>query len=452
VKKTWWTLGEKLVSRAALALEQHPRQLTALVAALMLTTGGGAFAVASLGPDASALPVREILEHVQSLPLAEQSEALDAYRFDLFSAEQVRPSDTADSLLARLGVNDPAAAAYLRQDAQARAQLLGAAGRTVNAVLTDGRNLQRLQVRWAVDERNFQRLVVERQPSGQFATRIETAPLVASLRIGSGTIRTSLFAAVDEAGIPDAVTSQLVDIYSGDIDFHRSLRLGDRFSVVYETLEADGEPLRTGRVVSTQFVNAGRTLEALWFQAPGQRGGYFDFNGRSREREFLASPMEITRITSGFSMRFHPILHAWRAHKGVDYGAPTGTAVRSIGDGRVDFAGQQNGYGNVVQVDHGKGSVTLYAHLSRVDVRPGQAVLRGQRVGAVGSTGWATGPHLHFEFRENGVQRDPVEMARRQGPVPELSAQAHADFDKLAQSMRTQLTLAGSANLVASAR
>ena len=451
MKQTWLTLGERFVSRVAHVLEHHPRQVTAAIAAMLLTAGGGAFAVASLGPDPSLLPVREILENVQPLPLDVQSEALDAHRFSLFTTEAVRPSDTAESLLGRLGVNDPAAAAFLRQDTLARAQVLGATGRTVNAEATDGRNLLRLSVRWAVDNANFRRLVVERQGDGRFATRVETAALVPSLRIGSGSIRSSLFAAVDEAGVPDAVTTQLVDIFSGDIDFHH-LRGGDRFAVVYETLEADGEPMRTGRIVSAQFVNAGRTLDAVWFEQPGQRGGYYDFQGRSLQRAFLASPMEVTRITSGFSMRMHPILNSWRAHKGVDYGAPSGAPVRTVGDGQVDFAGTMSGYGNVVEIDHGKGNSTVYAHLSHIDVRKGQWVERGQRIGAVGSTGWATGPHLHFEFKENGQQRDPLEVARRQAPATELTAQARPQFDRIAQSMRTQLAVAASANLVASAR
>lgn len=451
MKQTWWTHGERLVSRAAHALERHPRRVTATIAALMLTAGGGAFAVASLGPDPAALPVREVLENVQPLPLVEQSEQLDAHRFSLFRTEQVRPTDTAEALLGRLGVNDALAAAFLRQDALARAQVLGAPGRTVTVESTDGRELLRLKVRWASDDRNFQRLVVERQPSGQFTSRVETAPLVASLRIGSGTIRTSLFAAVDEAGIPDPVTNQLVDIYSGDVDFHR-LRAGDRFAVLYETLEADGEAMRTGRVVSAQFFNAGRLLEAYWFQEPGQRGGYFDPQGNSLERAFLASPMEITRITSTFKMRLHPIFKNWRAHTGVDYGAPTGAPVRAVGDGSVDFAGQMNGYGNVVRIEHGGGTSTLYAHLSRIDVHRGQRVERGQRVGAVGSTGWATGPHLHFEFRERGVLKDPLEVARRYAPATELTAQAKAHFAEKMRVMQSQLALAASANLVASAR
>lgn len=451
MKRTWITAGEKLLVRAAYALEQHPRQVTAIVAAMLLTGGGGAFAVASLGPDPSLLPVREVLENVQPLPLAEQSEALEAYTFSLYTAEAVRPTDTAESLLARLGINDPDAATFLRTDALARQQVLGAPGRLVTAEFSDGRNLLRLKVRWALDNTSFHRLVIERQPTGLFASRIENAPLTASLRVGSGSIRSSLFAAVDEAGIPDAVTNQLVDIFSGDVDFHR-LRVGDRFSVVYEALEADGEPMRTGQVVSAQFVHAGRTLEAVWYQEPGQRGSYFDFNGRSRERAFLASPMQLSRVTSGFKMRMHPVLKTWRAHMGVDYGAPTGAPVRSIGAGHVDYAGVKGGYGNVVEIDHGNGNSTLYAHLSRIEVRKGQQVERGQRIGAVGSTGWATGPHLHFEFKERGVHRDPLEMARRHQPAVELSAQSRPRFDQVARAMRTQLAVAASADMVASAR
>jgi murein DD-endopeptidase MepM/ murein hydrolase activator NlpD len=440
--------GEQLVRRAAHALEHHPRQVTALLAAVLLCGGGGAFAVASLGPDPSALPVRQILESVQPLPLAEQSEALDAWQFNLYRSEAVRPTDTAESLLARLGVNDAAAAAFLRQDPAARPLVLGAPGRLVHVETTDNQELQRLTVRWTTVEGNslpttFKRLVVERQAGGQFATRIETAPLAASLRVGSGTIRTSLFGAADEAGIPDAITVQMVDIFAADIDFHRRLRAGDRFALVYETLEADGEPMRTGRVLSAQFVNAGRQLEAIWFQEPGTNGGYFDFEGKSLERAFLASPMEVTRITSGFSMRMHPILHSWRAHMGVDYGAPTGAPVRTVADGFVDFAGQMNGYGNVIKVDHGKGDITLYAHLSRIDVRQGGSVERGQRIGAVGSTGWSTGPHLHFEFRENGVHRDPLEVARaRAGQGVVLAAAARPDFERASRALRSQLAAA----------
>jgi murein DD-endopeptidase MepM/ murein hydrolase activator NlpD len=451
LKQTWLAAGERLVARAALALEHHPRQVTALVAALLLTGGGGAFAVASLGPDPSQLPVHEILESVQPLPLQAQSDALDAHQFSLYTSDTVRAIDTAEVLLARLGVNDPAAAAFLRSDAVARTQVLGARGRTVTAEATPSHDLLRLSSRWAVDDKSFKRLVIERDRTGHFASRLEAAPLVVSERIGSGTIRSSLFGAVDEAGIPDAVSNQLINIFSNQVDFRRGLRAGDRFSVVYETLEADGEPMRTGRVLSAQFVNGGRTLEAVWFAPEGQQGGYFDMQGQSLERAFLASPVAFTRITSTFSMREHPIFHTWKKHEGVDFAAPTGTPVRALGDGKVEFAGWQNGYGNVIHVDHGKGESTVYAHLSHVGVHVNEAVTRGEIIGNVGMTGWATGPHLHFEFRENGVQRDPLQVARESQPL-QVSPQARVAFTRLAQSMHNQLAVAASANRLVAAR
>ena len=438
-----------LLSGAAHALEHHPKQVTVAIAVLMLGAGGGAFAVASLGPDPSALPVSIVSEDVEPLPLQTQSDALEVHSFSLYSADMAKSTDTAEALLARLGINDAAAAAFLRQDSLARTQLL-ANGRSVRAEADDTRHLERLTARWAVDETQFKRLIVERDASGRFASRVEMGTLAPSLRMGNGLLRTSLFAAVDEARLPDAVATQLTDIFSGQIDFHRHLRRGDSFAVLYETLEADGEPLRTGRVVSAEFVNRGRTMQAMWFAPPGERGGYFDFDGQSLERSFLASPMEVTRVTSGFAMRFHPIHHTWKQHMGVDYGAPSGAPVRSIGDGRVQFAGWMGGYGNVVQVDHGQGDATLYAHLSRIEVRQGGLVQRGQRIGAVGATGWATGPHLHFEFRENGVQKDPIEVARN-SPAVTLSAQARPAFNLTVRAMRSQLAAASSTQ-VASAR
>jgi murein DD-endopeptidase MepM/ murein hydrolase activator NlpD len=451
LKKAWITAGEQLVSRTARVLEQHPRQLTAVVAAVLLTAGGGAFAVASFGPDPAALPVHQVLEAVDPLPIEAQADALDVHRFSLYTTETVRSTDTAEALLSRLAVNDAAAAAFLRKDPVARAQVLGAPGRLVTAEASDDRTLLRLKVRWAVDDKNFRRLTIERQPSGEFVSRVETAPLVASLRLGSGIIRSSLFAATDEANLPDPVATQLADIFSSQIDFRRGLRVNDRFSVVYETLEADGEPIRTGRVVSAQFVNNGRTLDALWFQPAGQAGGYFDFTGRSLEHAFLSSPVAFTRISSSFAMRFHPIFHRWIRHQGTDFAAPMGTPVRALGDGKVVFAGQQNGYGNVIHIDHGKGEETVYAHLSRIGVHLHEAVTRGEVIGNVGMTGWATGPHLHFEFKENGKQRDPMQVARESKAV-ELSPQARADFNRLASSMRTQLAAAASVGTVASAR
>jgi murein DD-endopeptidase MepM/ murein hydrolase activator NlpD len=441
--------GEQLLSRAAHAVEHHPRHVTALIAALLL--GGGSFAVASLEPEPEQITVREVVEAVEPLPLQQQSQALDVHSFNLFRTELTRATDTVEALLARLGVEDAAAAAFLRKDPTFRAQMLGRSGRHVTVETTDRHALARLSARWAPDDDgSFKRLLVERTPDGQFAARIETAPLVPATRLASGTVRSSLSAAADEARIPDPVVGQIIDILSGDIDFQHALHRGDRFSVVYEALEADGEPLRTGRVLSVEFVNKGRAHQAVWFEEPGRKGGYYTLEGESLQTSYLASPMEFSRVTSGFAMRMHPVFHQWRAHLGVDYGGAVGTPVRTVGEGVVEFAGVQNGFGKVVIVRHNATDETLYAHLSRIDVRAGQTVAQGQRVGALGATGWVTGPHLHFEFRVNGVHKDPVQIAKRQGGTT-LSAEARPQFDRLARAMRMQLATAEPGSVVASA-
>jgi murein DD-endopeptidase MepM/ murein hydrolase activator NlpD len=190
-----------------------------------------------------------------------------------------------------------------------------------------------------------------------------------------------------------------------------------------------------------QFTNDGKSYEAAWFQEPGTRGAYFDLDGRSTRRAFLASPVEFSRVTSGFAMRLHPIHQTWRRHLGVDLAAPNGTPVRTVGDGTVEFAGVQNGYGKVVFVKHSGDRETVYAHLSRIGVRQGQRVSQGDLIGAVGATGWATGPHLHFEVRKNGSQLDPLQAARSsEGHT--LSPAARTQFQAQALVWRSQLAAA----------
>ena len=410
---------------------------------MLLTGGGGAFAVASFAPDAAELPVRMVTHPVESLAENLVLGELEAPGFSLFRSEQVRSSDTPESLLQRLGVADPAAAAFMRSDTPVRQNVLGRTGRIVSAETTDDHRLVRLTVRWVPDDSgDFRRLVVERA-GDKFSSRIETAKLTTSSRLAGGIIHSSLFAATDASNIPDAVAVQVAELFSGNIDFRRALRKGDRFSVVYETREADGEPLASGRVLSAEFVNNGKKHEAIWFQEPGAaKGAYYTLDGESMRRAYLTSPVEFSRVTSGFKMRMHPILKTWRAHLGTDFAAPTGTPVRTVGDGVVEFAGVQNGFGNVVFVKHRNQHVTVYAHLSRIDVRQGQSVEQGETLGAVGATGWATGPHLHFEFRVNGVHQDPQTIVAQSEAAAPVSAAARPAFDRLASIMRTQLSAA----------
>jgi murein DD-endopeptidase MepM/ murein hydrolase activator NlpD len=452
LKNTFASASDALLGLIDVLARQSSRRLMAVVSTLLLLGGGGAYAVAtavvSFAPDAAQLPVREVSESVQPLPLIAQADALDTNHLTLFRSDVTRPNDTADTLLKRMGIDDPAAAAFLRTDPATRQSLMGRSGRLLTAEASEANALLKLSARWSPDaDGTFKRLVIEKK-NAVFSSRLETAPLATNTRLASGIISSSLFAATDEARVPDTVATQIAEIFSGDIDFHRSLRKGDRFSVVYETLEGDGEPLRAGRVLSAEFVNAGKTFQATWFQEPGlatsqvqARGGYYTLDGQSLRRAFLASPMEFSRVTSGFKMRFHPILQTWRAHLGVDYAAPHGTAVRSVGDGVVDFSGVQNGFGNVVIVKHRNNNSTVYAHLSRIAVKRGQSIGQGQNIGAVGATGWATGPHLHFEFRVNGAHKDPLTIARQSETTP-VSPAAKPLFMRFAQAARQQLAIA----------
>ncbi len=431
---------ELVASRVVSTFRSYPRQISAAIAGLLLCAGGGAFAVASLDQGVAQLPVQQVFESVTPLSLDAQSSELDQFSFTLFRTDATRASDTADALLGRLGVSDPAAAAFIRGSVDARQALFNRVGRTVSAELGHDQRLNKLLARWIPDgDGGFRRFVVERQGEG-FWSRFEPETLDAGSRLASGVVRSSLFAATDAAGIPDAVASQLADIFAGDVDF-RQLRKGDRFAVLYESFEADGQTLRSGRVLAAEFESNGRTHQAMWYQEPGQKGGYYRPNGDSLRKAYLSSPVEFTRVSSGFAMRTHPILNTWRQHNGIDFAAPSGTPVRTVGDGVVDFAGTQNGYGNIVIVTHRNQQQTAYAHLSRIDVRPGQSVEQGQTLGAVGATGWATGPHLHFEFRIDGQPHDPSTIAQQGGGVP-ITAAARPAFDKLASANRQELAAA----------
>ncbi len=434
-------------------LRRHPKRLTAAFAALLLGTAVTAFGVAPLAPDAADLPRSWVTETVTPLSLDAQLQALETHALELWRSELTRNGDTADTLLRRLGIDDAEAAAFLRSDPIARRVLEGRSGKMVRALAREGRLVELVARSPAAKPEqfgsHFTRLTLRRDAQGGLQAQTEQAALTSATRLGSGTIRSSLFAAADESQLPDTVTVQMAELFGTDIDFRRELQRGDTFTVLYEALTADGEPITwnqaAGRVLAAQFVNAGKAHDAVWFEEPlpngKPRGAYFDLQGRSKNRMFLASPMAFSRVTSGFAMRFHPIQQTWRKHLGVDYGAPTGTPVRVVGDGVVDFAGWQNGYGHIVIVRHAGDRETRYAHLSRVDVKRGQRVDQGQQVGAVGATGWATGPHLHFEFRVRGAHVDPMKIARQSESMT-ISAAARARFTEQAEAARAQLAAA----------
>ena len=332
----------------------------------------------------------------------------------------IERGDTLGSVLFRLAVSDAAAQQFLRTDEGARPLYQLKPGKSVRVQTDDDGRL--LSLRYLAQGGALLR--VERRANGFIAASAAPSYGVRS-ELRSGEISSSLFGAADAVGLPDAVTMQLAEVFSGDIDFYHDLRRGDRFAVVYEMRDVDGAPAGAGKLIAAEFVNKGVIYRAfLWRGADGSEA-YYTQDGKNLRKAFLRSPVEFTRITSGFSLaRFHPFLQTWRAHKGVDFAAPMGTPVRASGDGKVIFEGRQNGYGNVVILQHAGANSTVYAHLSRfaAGTKPGARVAQGTVIGYVGQTGWATGPHLHYEFRVNNVQRNPMTIA-----LPDAPALAAAD-------------------------
>lgn len=352
---------------------------------------------------------------------------------------RVRRGDTVSGLLADLSVHDQQIRQFLNGSPEANALFRQLApGKTISVQVDADGALHALL--FPLNGERDTALKIERTDNG-YAADIRELPREMHLRMQSAVIRHSLFGAADEAGIPDAIAVDLAEIFAGDIDFHRDLRQGDRFSVIYEMASHQGKPLRSQKVLAAEFVNKGRTYHAFWHTGPDGKGGYYTAEGRSVKKSFLRSPLEFSRISSGFSTaRLHPVLGTMRAHRGIDYAAPTGTRVRTTGDGVVDFVGNQGGYGKVIIIRHAAGKTTLYAHLSgfAAGIRKGARVAQGETIGFVGATGMATGPHLHYEFRIAGVHRDPLTVTfpdaapLAQSELPAYLAQAEIYLSQIA--------------------
>lgn len=403
----------------------------------------GAAGVAPIAPDAADLPVRSIRQELSVPSLTEQIAKLQSEEQFYLREEKVRSGDTLATLLSRLGVNDDEAAAFIKSDRIAYTVLQLKAGRRVQAQINQDGRLQRLTTTLLDNSgKPVKNLVIARE--GNALTALETsAQLERRIEMRTGEIRSSLFAATDAAQIPDSVATQIVDMFATDIDFASDLRRGDRFNVVYETFWQNGDYVRAGRVLAGEFHNGNNKYQSVWFDEPEskQAGGYYSFDGKSLKKAFLKSPLEFSRVSSGFAMRVHPISGRWKQHKGIDFAAPTGTPIRAAGDGVIDFAGTQGGYGNVIVIKHWNKYSTAYAHMSRFanGVRKGTKVSQGEVIGYVGSTGWSTGPHLHYEFRVNNESLDP-----RQLDIPNAQPLASADlqrFRNVASAMSHRLAL-----------
>jgi murein DD-endopeptidase MepM/ murein hydrolase activator NlpD len=442
---SYTTLLNKLLKRVGGAILSHPRVTHRPAHAWI---AGGVFGaslfsmVAAFGTvadnRAEGIPRKEVVERLALPPVS----ALDSDSGSFVREDRIRNGDTADTLMQRLGIADPAALDFLRQDVTAQIMF---------RQLSPGKNLSvRTDIHGYLHSLNFplnggdMLLMVERSESGFSASR-QPLSLETQIVMKSAEIRHSLFGASDAAGIPDAIATQLADIFGGEIDFHRDLRKGDRFTVIYESFNHQGHAVRTGRILAAEFINDGATYRAAWFQ---DAGGYYTDAGKNIRKAFLRSPLEFSRITSGFtSARFHPVLQTWRAHRGIDYGAPTGARIKATGDGLVEFAGVKGGYGKAIVLRHQGRYTTLYGHLSGFakGLRAGSRVAQGDIIGYVGATGLASGPHLHYEFRVNEVHQNPLAMVLPESPP--LTAQQLAAFKQKTAQPLEQLGLLRGLNI-----
>jgi murein DD-endopeptidase MepM/ murein hydrolase activator NlpD len=374
----------------------------------------GAVATAPVVQDDSDVRVVSVAENLALPNLSDQIAALQQDEQQFIHEERVRSGDSIGTMLGRLGVNDAQAQNFIRSDKLARRILSLKNGKRLQAETDENGQLLSLRATLTDKDSAPVTLTIARHGDGFKASeapaKLERRVEMRSREITNSSLYAATDANVDGGSIPDSVVGEIIKMFSTNIDFRGDLKRGDRFNVVYETFWLDGELVKTGRILAGEFINRGASYQAVWFEDPvTKQGGYYSLDGKSLKKAFLKSPLEFTRVSSGFANRVHPISGQWKAHKGIDYAASLGTPIRAAGDGTVDFAGVSNGYGNMVVLKHWSNYSTAYAHMSRfgVNMRKGAKVTQGQIIGYVGSTGWSTGAHLHYEFRVSDVARDP---------------------------------------------
>lgn len=390
------------------------------------------------------VPREMVFEEIQLPMSTETTNQVTEQHF--WYKEHVRRDDTLNTLLSRLNIRNQEAINYIRNDAAA-SEIATALkpGHQIEAKTDNDGNLVSLEYQLEADQ-----FIAINQTAGGYVANTVTHPLEMRAILKSAEIKSSLFGATDDANIPDHVAVQVAEMFESEIDFHTDLRRGDQFNVIYEGRYDQGELLKTGDVLAAEFINKGKTYRAVGFRDANNEMHYYTPEGKSLHKSFLRSPLEFTRISSGFSLgRFHPILQRLKAHKGVDMAAPSGTRIKASGDAVVNFIGQKGGYGNVIVLKHDNGVSTVYGHLSRFanGLRRGAKVAQGEIIGFVGMTGLATGPHLHYEFLLNGQHRDPMTVALpKANPI---TANSTAAFHNISQQLTAQLNLLGTSNIAA---
>ena len=352
-------------------------------------------------------------------------------------AYTIERNDTLDAILRKITKDEEARRYLVTQKMTSYRKLRR--GKRIEYLLNDTGQLTALRYKVSPElHMSFERDVATgAMKVSEGAPSLTATTVVRSAEITSDT--NSLFAASDDANVPDAIIQKVINALETRIDFVRDTRLGDNFTIVYEILrDEDNEYAGPGELLGLQFVNQGETIRGLLNQADG---GYYTPTGESLQRAFLRSPLKFSRISSQYTLRrYHPVLKKWRAHRGVDFAAATNTPVRSSADGTIDFIGKKGGYGNVIMIKHFGKYLTVYGHLNKFakGLKRGAKVTQAQLIGYVGSTGLATGPHLHYEFLINGKHVDPLSV---QIPVirPNLEATELASFSETTSAINSLL-------------
>lgn len=403
-----------------------------------------ALGLAPLSEAELALLNQPVRVDIPSPDLEDQLRALQAHGLDLSREDEVRQGDTVVTLFNRMGIQDAAAIAFLNKDRRSAAILRANVGRSALVQTDLSGRLLRLQLYLGDDT-----WMVERTGEGQFEVRIGTLRAETQVEHRSVEVGQSFFGAMDQAGVPAKITEEVVNLFESDLDFRRQVKPGDKVRVIYEAQRVAGRDTGENRLLAVRFEASGQTHEALHFVSPDGRGGYYDREGKSVRRGFLAAPLRFSRVSSSFtSYRLHPLFGDPRAHRGVDYAAPEGTPVRAVADGKVVEIGYNGGYGRAIELQHNLRYSTYYAHLSRYapGIQAGREVRMGEVIGFVGATGWATGPHLHYEFRVQGRSIDPSTIARENPQVPALEGVTLTAFQAVANDLHKRLSLLDSVN------
>jgi murein DD-endopeptidase MepM/ murein hydrolase activator NlpD len=371
-------------------------------------------------------------ESALSTEIAESIEPIDENDWEIIT---IKSGDTLARIFDSVGISASTTHQIATLNEHTKAFLTIQPGQEIHILQDDQHRLRMLKYIPNVTST----LTIQRNEDQSFSSKIISYKLDAFPVYREGVIKSSLFEAAAEAEIPQNIIMELASIFGWDIDFSLDIRVGDKFGVVYNELYKDSVKIKNGRILSANFVNNGNHYKAVYYTDPEGNGNYFTEDGKSMRKAFLRSPVEFNRISSRFSKkRWHPVLSKWKSHRGVDYAAARGTPIRAAGDGKITFAGRKGGFGRVIFMQHGGSYTTVYAHLNAYAKRSrkGNKVKQGQIIGYVGSSGLATGPHLHYEFRVHGVHRNPLTVR-----LPEAKP-VNPDFhDHFVKNTRTYLTM-----------